>query len=357
LGNFPPDAEFCLQNAMKIIWTVDSHTAGEGTRLVTQGLPLLRGKTMAEKLAYAEQHLAWAPGALLLEPRGHKDLYGAILTDPCSAEADIGVVFMDNQGFEPMCGHGMIGVAASVLETGLVSADGPETSLVVDTAAGLVGVRVCQQDGQGCRVAFENVPSFAYQLDVPLLLPGGQQLKVDVAFGGNFFLLVEAEQAGIALEPANLGQLIELGMSALAAANEQIRMIHPGMPHIKRILDVRFLSAPRHPGSDSRSVVILGDRMVDRSPCGTGTSAELAVRFARGQLQIGEPFVTESILGTRFTGKVVREAKGLPYSLAYPAVIPLIEGQAFLTGMHQFVFEPGDPFKDGFMLDGKTRGI
>ncbi len=312
---------------------------------------------MAEKLAYAEQHLAWVPGALLLEPRGHKDLYGAILTEPCSQGADIGVVFMDNQGFEPMCGHGLIGVATSVLETGLISSNGPETSLIVDTAAGLVRARVYQQDGQGCRVAFENVPSFAYQLDVPLLLPGGWKLPVDVAFGGNFFLLVDAGQVGIELEPANLGQLIELGMSVLAAANTQISMIYPGMPHIKRILDVRFVSEPVHPGADSRSVVILGDRMVDRSPCGTGTSAELAVRYARGQLQIDEPFVTESILGTRFIGKIMREATDLTYSLPFPAIIPLIDGQAFLTGMHQFVFEPGDPFKEGFIIDGKTRGV
>jgi proline racemase len=339
---------------MKIIWTVDSHTAGEGTRLITQGLPPLRGKTMAEKLAYAEQHIPWVPGALLLEPRGHKDLYGAILTEPCSEQADIGVVFMDNQGFEPMCGHGLMGVAASLLETGLIQANGPETDLMVDTAVGLVKARVHRQEGEGCQVAFENVPSFAYQLDVPLRLPGGRKLGVDVAFGGNFFILVDARQTGIELEPANLGQLVELGMSALAAANTQIQMIHPGMPHIKRILDVRFWSEAAHSGADSRSVVILGDRMVDRSPCGTGTSAELAVRYARRQLQIGEPFVTESILGTRFNGKVIREVNELSDSLAYPAIIPLIEGRAFLTGMHQFVFEPGDPFKAGFILDGKT---
>ncbi len=337
---------------MKIIWTVDSHTAGESTRLVTQGLPPLRGHTMAEKLAYAEQHLSWAPGALLLEPRGHKDLYGAILTEPCSAEAGIGVVFMNNQGFEPMCGHGLIGVATSVLEAGLISSDSPENDLIVDTAVGLVKAHVRQQDGQGCWVAFENVPSFAYQLDVPLLLPGGRRLMVDVAFGGNFFLLVESHQLGIELEPDNLSQLIELGMSALAAANAQLQVAHPVLPHIKRILDVRFYSESVHPGVGSRSVVILGNRMVDRSPCGTGTSAELAVRYARRQLQIGETFVTESLLGTRFSGKVIQEVDDMSYPPAYPAIIPLIEGQAFLTGMHQFVFAPGDPFNEGFILNG-----
>jgi proline racemase len=338
---------------MKIIRTIDSHTAGESTRLVIQGLPPLRGNSMAEKLVYAEQQLAWVPGALLLEPRGHKDLYGAILTEPCLAEADVGVVFMNNQGFEPMCGHGLIGVATSVLRTGLISSDCPEIDLTVDTAVGLVKAHVHQQDDQGCWVAFENVPSFAYQLDVPLNLSGGRKLLVDVAFGGNFFLLVDACQVGIELESANLSELTELGMSTLAAANAQIQVAHPGIPNIKRILDLRFYSGSVHPGIGSRSVVILGNRMVDRSPCGTGTSAELAVRYARHQLQIGESFVTESILGTRFNGKVIREVNDFSYSLAYPAIIPLIEGQAFLTGMHQFVFEQGDPFKEGFILDGK----
>ena len=336
---------------MKTVWTVDSHTAGESTRLVTQGLPPLRGNSMAEKLAYAEKYLAWVPGALLLEPRGHKDLYGAILTEPCLAGADIGVVFMNNQGFEPMCGHGLIGVATSVLKTGLVSSDSLETDLMVDTPVGLVKAHVHQQDGQGCWVGFENVPSFAYKLDIPLILPGGRRLLVDVAFGGNFFLLIDAHQIGIELEPTNLNQLIELGMSALAAANVQIQVTHPGIAHIQRILDVCFYSESVNPGVHSRSVVILGNRMVDRSPCGTGTSAELAVRYARGQLQIGEPFVTESILGTRFNGKVMQEYSEMSFSPSYPSIIPMIEGQAFLTGMHQFIFEPGDPFKEGFMLD------
>jgi proline racemase len=175
---------------------------------------------------------------------------------------------------------------------------------------------------------------------------------VDVAFGGNFFLLVESHQLGIELEPDNLSQLIELGMSALAAANAQLQVAHPVLPHIKRILDVRFYSESVHPGVGSRSVVILGNRMVDRSPCGTGTSAELAVRYARRQLQIGETFVTESLLGTRFSGKVIQEVDDMSYPPAYPVIIPLIEGQAFLTGMHQFVFEQGDPFKEGFSLNG-----
>jgi proline racemase len=353
LADLPPNTEFFLL-FMKNIWTIDSHTAGESTRLVTQGLPALRGNSMAEKLAYAERHLAWAPGALLLEPRGHKDLYGAILTEPCSAEADIGVVFMNNQGFEPMCGHGLIGVAASVLETGLIAMGSPDTSIIVDTAVGLVKALVRQQDNQGCWVAFENIPSFACQLNAPLLLPDGRKLTVDFAFGGNFFLLIDTGQIGIELKPTNLSQLTELGMLALAAANEQFQVAHPEIPQIKRILDVRFFSESAHAGVHSCSVVILGNRMVDRSPCGTGTSAEMAVRYARGQLQIGEPFVTESLLGTRFNGKVIREANAMSDALAYPAIIPSIEGQAFLTGMHQFIFEPGDPFKDGFMLDGKT---
>jgi len=337
---------------MQTIWTIDSHTAGEGTRLVIQGLPPLRGRTMMEKLAYAERNLAWAPGALLLEPRGHKDLYGAILTEPCSAEADMGVVFMNNQGFEPMCGHGLIGVATSIIETGLLPATGAETILRLETAVGLIQTRVQRSAEQGCIVAFENVPSFAYQLDFPLVLPDGSTLRVDVAFGGNFFLLIDSRQLDIRLETQNLSRLIDLGMSALAAAATQIPVAHSELVYIQRIQDARFWEPSPNPQVDGRNVVILGKRMVDRSPCGTGTSAELAVRYARGELQIGETFVTESILKTRFSGKVMREVKSkLPVS-AYPVIIPLIEGQAFLTGMHQIVIEQGDPFREGFILDG-----
>jgi proline racemase len=331
---------------LKIISTVDSHTAGESTRLVTSGLPPLHGATMAEKLAYAEQHLPWAPRFLLLEPRGHKDMFGAILTAPCSPKADVGVVFMDNQGYEPMCGHAVIGTVTTVLETGMFPMQEPRTLVTLDTPSGLVRASARIEDGHVKAVSFQNVPAFVYRSDIVLDLPGVGELIVAVVFGGLFFVLVDGRQLALELVPANAGRLADLGMRILAVANRQIAVRHPELPHIDRMIDLRFYVEPGTHGADSRNVVILGDHMVDRSPCGTGTSAEAALRHAQGRLGIGESFVTESIIGTRFTGEVVAEAE----VGGFPAVIPRITGSAYLTGFHEFALDPRDPFPEGFHL-------
>jgi proline racemase len=330
----------------RVISTVDSHTAGECTRLVTSGLPPLRGGTMAEKLAFAEEELSWVPGFLLLEPRGHKDMFGAILTPPCSDEADIGVVFMDNQGYEPMCGHAVIGAATTVLESGVVALEEPETVVVLDTPSGLVRAHAAIEDGRPTSVSFVNVPAFVYRTDVVLQIPEVGELTIDVVFGGLFFAFVDARQVPFSLTPENGAALAELGMSILSAANEVVEVKHPELPHIDRMIDVRFYGDPLSAGVDSRNVVILGDHMVDRSPCGTGTSAETALRHARGQLEVGESFVTESIIGTRFTGECVAETTVGDF----PAVIPRITGRAYLTGYHRFVLHPDDPFPTGFRM-------
>ncbi len=334
----------------KVISTIDSHTAGESTRLVTSGLPPIRGATMAEKLAFAAEHLAWAPGFLMLEPRGHKDMFGAVLTAPCSADADIGVLFMDNQGYEPMCGHGVIGVVISLLETGMFETDEPETRLTLDTAAGLVRATARIEDGAVLEVTFENVPAFVLRQDVTIAVPETGNLLVDIAFGGNFFVLVNAAQLDIKLVPTNAARLASLGMRILAAANAQIAIRHPELPHIDKAIDMRFYVKPGYTGADSRNVVILGDHMVDRSPCGTGTCAEMALRYAQGKLQLGEPFVTESIIGTRFKGELIAETRVGDGANSFPAVRSRITGSAYITGLQQFVLQPRDPFPQGFAL-------
>lgn len=330
----------------KMISTVDSHTAGECTRLVMSGLPPLRGTTMAEKLAHAEEHLPWAPRFLLLEPRGHKDMFGAILTSPCSPEADVGVVFMDNQGYEPMCGHAVIGTVSTVLETGMLPMRPPKTLVTLDTPSGLVRATASVDKGRVASVSFQNVPAFVYRSDVELDLPGMGELTIDVVFGGLFFVFVDARQIALDLVPANAAPLADLGMRILAVANEAVEVRHPRLPHIDRIIDLRFYVEPGSDGADSRNVVILGDHMVDRSPCGTGTSAEAALRHAQGRLPVGEAFVTESIIGTRFKGEVMEEVE----VGEVPAVIPRITGSASVTGFHRFVLDPEDPFPDGFLL-------
>jgi proline racemase len=333
-----------------MISTIDSHTAGEGTRLITGGLPFIPGQTMADKLAYAEENLAWAPGLLLLEPRGHKDLFGAILVPPCSPDAHAGVLFMDNQGYEPMCGHAVIGVVTTLLETGMFEMVEPETLIILDTPAGLVYAHAQIEDGRVVAVSFENVPAFVYRSGITLKVPGLADPVVDILFGGLFYVFVEARQLKIELVPANTTRLAELGMGILATANEQVTVRHPELPHIDKIIDLRFYVEPGYEGADSRNVVVLGDHMVDRSPCGTGTSAEAALRYARGQLGVGQSFETESIIGTRFTGQVVAETQVGSGSEIFPAVIPKITGRAHLTGFHQFVLDAEDPFPAGFRL-------
>ena len=329
---------------MQLIQTIDSHTGGEGTRLVISGLPDLHGATMEEKLIEARLRMPWAPRLLLREPRGHKDLYGALLTPACDPRADQGVLFMNNSDYEPMCGHGLIGVVTSLLETGMF----PGPSLVLETAVGLISTRAEIQAGRVLSVEFDNVPSFAVRLDANLHLENGEQYIVDIAFGGNYFVLVNAHRVNIKLHPANADRLADLGMRILAAANQQFPVQHPLHPQIDRITDVRFLEPLD--ALSSRNVVILGDRMLDRSPCGTGTCAELAVRYARGQVRLDESFTSQGILGTWFTAQAVAEAGSGYKDLLYPAIIPRLQGQAFLTGDHQFVLHDDDPFQEGFLL-------
>jgi len=339
-----------MARLLKYISTIDSHTAGEGTRLVMSGLPPIPGQTMAEKLAYAEEHLSWVPGLLLLEPRGHKDLFGAILVPPCSPTADIGALFMDTKHYEPMCGHAVIGIVTTLLEIGMFEMVEPETLITLDTPSGPVRAHAQIMDGYVLAVSFENIPSFIYRSEVTLKVPEVGDLVVDVVFGGLFFVLVNARHLDIELIPDNAARLADLGMRILAAANEQVPVRHPELPHIDKIIDLRFYVELVSEGVDSRNVVILGDHMVDRSPCGTGTCAEVALRYARGQLGIGEPFVTESIIGTRFTGQVIAETQVGRGSEVFPAVIPKVTGSAYITGLHQFVLDGEDPFPEGFRL-------
>jgi len=342
------------------ITTIDSHTAGECTRLVTSGLPPIAGDTMAEKLTNAEEDLAWLPGFLLLEPRGHKDMFGAILTPPCSPEADAGILFMDNQGYEPMCGHAIIGTATTLLETGMSPMDGTETGVTLETPSGLVRAYAEIGDDKVRSVSFENVPAFVYRSGVTIEIPQVGTLTIDVVFGGLFFVFVDASELEIELIPGNAARLARLGMRILAVANREIEVRHPELPHIDRIIDLRFYvdeareeSRTELAGStspDSRNVVVLGDHMIDRSPCGTGTSAEAALRHAEGRLEVGESFVTESIIGTQFIGTVVDETTVGSEAERFPAIIPRITGSACITGFHQFVLDPSDAFPEGFRL-------
>ncbi len=339
-----------------IISTVDSHTAGEPTRLVVGGLPSLPGTTIAEKMAYARNKLDGLRSLLLLEPRGRQDMYGAVLTPPTVPQADFGLIFMNTQQYTTMCGHAVIGAATTLVETGMVEAVEPETIVTFDTPVGLVQTRIQVEEGRVLEVSFDNTPVFAYLLGARLTVPGLDDVTADIVYSGGFFALVKAQQTGLELVPANVEALIDLGIRIRDAANSQLSVRHPELAFTNLIDCVEFSDPTERQADGSlhgHNTVILGNRTVDRSPCGTGTCARMAVLHARGELTLGESFVSESIIGTRFMGQIVGET----YVGEYTAILPRVVGRAYLTGLHQFFLDPDDPFPYGFCLtDSEIRG-
>ncbi|NOR83902.1 MAG: proline racemase [Ardenticatenales bacterium] len=333
----------------RILSTIDSHTAGEPTRLVVSGLPPLRGATMAEKMLYARREFDDIRALLMDEPRGRRDMYGALLTASSDPAADFGLIFMNTQQYTTMCGHAIMGAATAVIQTGMVPAVEPETIVVFETPVGLVQTQTRVQEGRAHEVALNNTPVFVHQLNAPLAVPELGELLVDIVYSGGFFILVAAARVGLELVPANAGALASLGAHLHCLANQQLSVQHPELPFMTAIDAVEFHGpAERQPDGFllARNAAVFGANTVDRSPCGTGTGARMAALHARGQLQIAQSVISESIIGTRFTGQIVEET----HVGRYPAIVPRVAGRAYLTGFHQFVLDPDDPFPHGFSL-------
>ena len=324
--------------------TIDAHAAGEPLRVITGGLPPIPGDTILAKRRYAREHLDHIRRALMFEPRGHADMYGCILTDPVTHDADLGVLFMHNEGYSTMCGHGVIALVTVLLETGMLS---PRDAIKLDTPAGRVTARA-DFDGRRVRsVAFENVPSFAYKLDQSISVPGIGEIRYDVAFGGAFYAYCKAEDLGVRIVPEEFRKLIDVGMSVKRAVMNSFEIKHPFEADLGFLYGTIIDSVERvASGTNSRNVCIFAEGEVDRSPTGTGVSGRVALEHAKGRLAVGEPFVIESLIGTRFTGRVVRETTFGEYS----AVVPEVEGSAYITGRHEFLIDPDDPLKDGIIL-------
>ena len=331
---------------IKSVHTVDTHTEGESTRVVVGGIPKITGHTMPEKKEWLEKNLDYLRTALMLEPRGHNDMFGAILTEPTVEEADYGIIFMDGGGYLNMCGHGTIGAMTVAVETGMVEVTEPITKIVQEAPAGLIRGEVLVEKAKAKTVSFQNVPSFLYKRDCALELPGYGKIKFDISFGGSFFAIVKAEQVGLSLVPENAEKLKELGIALREIINKEIPVQHPSLPHIHTVDLVEWWSETETKGATLRNCVVFGQGQVDRSPCGTGTSAKMATLFAKGELKIGESFYYESILGTIFKGEILGTTKVGEYE----AVIPRISGSAYITAFNHFVIEEEDPLKYGFVL-------
>lgn len=328
------------------IHAVDSHTMGEPTRVVVGGVPQIPGKTMPEKKKYLEDHLDYLRTAIMLEPRGHNDMFGSIVTTACNPEADFGIIFMDGGGYLNMCGHGSIGAATIAVETGIVPMKEPVTEVNMEAPAGLIRAKVEVKNGKVQSVSIVNVPAFLYKADQQIDLPGYGKITFDISFGGSFFAIVPAKQLNIKLLPENADKLKVLGIQIRDIINKEIKIQHPVLEHIKTVDLVEFFDETDNPKANLRNVVVFGQGQVDRSPCGTGTSAKLATLHAKGKLKQGEKFVYESIASTLFTGEIVGTTKVGDYD----AVIPQITGSAYITGFCQYVIDEDDPVKHGFRL-------
>ena len=328
--------------AARYFAAVDSHTEGMPTRVVTGGVGPIPGATMLERRAHFLAHMDDLRLLLMREPRGHGAMSGAILQPATREDADWGVLFIEVSGCLPMCGHGTIGVATVLVETGMVEVTEPETVVRLDVPAGLVEARVAVSGGRARSVTIRNVPSFLHARDRVVAADGMGEVGYDMAFGGNFYAIVDAAEAGLEIDPSNAGELIARGLEIMEAVPEPV---HPRDPRIRGCRHVIF-HAPGRDGADARAATASHPGWLDRSPCGTGTSARMAQLHARGQLALGEPFVNESVIGTRFTGRLVEDAT----VAGRPAVVPEITGRAWITGMAQYLLDPDDPFPAGFAL-------
>jgi proline racemase len=331
--------------SVRTITAIDSHTEGMPARVVTGGVGMIPGATMAERREYFVKHLDDLRLFLMNEPRGHSAMSGAILQPPTRSDADWGVLYIEVSGCLPMCGHGTIGVATVLIESGMVEVTEPVTQVRLDTPAGLVVVDVAVSNGRAEHVTLRNVASYSHALDAAVDVPGLGKVTYDLAYGGNFYAILPLEQLGIPFDRAEKARILKAGLDIMDAINATDRPVHPLDPGIHSCKHVQF-TAPGMDGADSRNAMAIHPGWFDRSPCGTGTSARMAQLHARGELALNTDYVNESFIGTRFTGRLIEEATVGPH----PAVIPTVTGRAWITGTANYLLDPTDPFPTGFVL-------
>jgi 4-hydroxyproline epimerase len=324
---------------------VDGHTAGNPVRLVAGGAPLLRGSSMAERRLDFLARFDWIRTGLCFEPRGHDMMSGGFLYPPTAAEADCGILFIETSGCLPMCGHGAIGMLTFGLEHGLIRPRVPG-ELVVEVPAGMLRVAYQSSGSRVTAVRIRNVPSYLAARDVEIEIEGLGRLWLDVAYGGNYYAIIEPQGAYDGLDRLGASRLVELSLLVRQRVREQVQPVHPLEPSIRGVSHVLWADRARGEGAQARNAVFYGERAIDRSPCGTGTSARMAQLVARGRLQPGDTFVHESYIGSRFTGRVEERVQLGDHA----AIVPSIEGSAIATGFNIIHVDEADPFWRGFQV-------
>lgn len=330
----------------KTFFCIDAHTCGNPVRLVAGGGPILKGESMMEKRLHFLEEYDWIRKGLMFEPRGHDMMSGSILYPPSDPENDIGVLFIETSGCLPMCGHGTIGTVTIMLEEGLVQPKVPG-QLRLETPAGLVNVTYKQENNKIKSVRLTNIPSFLYKENLAVECPDLGELKVDIAYGGNFYAIVDPQENFKGIQHHTADQLISWSRVVRKRLNEQYEFQHPISANIRGLSHLLWTGAPLSPDSHGRNAVFYGDKAIDRSPCGTGTSARLAQLFSKGKLKVGDHFVHESYIGSTFIGRVESETK----VAEYPAIVPSIEGWAKITGHNNIIIDTeDDPYAYGFQV-------
>jgi len=341
-----------------MIAAVDAHACGEPGRVIIGGVLDVPGKTMFEKKKYLETHRDDLRKRMLREPRGYPASCCNLILPPTHPEADAGFVIMEQVEYPPMSGTNTICVTTVLLETGILPMQEPVTKLVLESPAGLVAVRATVSGGKVTHVTFENVPAFAVHLDANVEVPNLGTVAVDVAYGGMFFVISDAGPLGLSLTPDEGRDIVRLSEMIKAATQEQLPVVHPENPEIAGVTIAQLSAPPTQPDGHSKTAVTISTGsldwtdsstwtgVLDRSPCGTGTCAKMATLYAKGQLSLNQDFHHEGILGTIFTGRLIRETR----VGQYPAVIPTLSGRAWITGFSNYVVDPDDPFPNGFTV-------
>ena len=324
---------------------IDGHTCGNPVRLVAGGGPRLDGATMMERRAHFLAEYDWIRTGLMFEPRGHDMMSGSILYPPTRDDCDVAILFIETSGCLPMCGHGTIGTVTMAIENGLVKPRTPGV-LHLDTPAGLVKAEYKEVDGFVEEVRITNIPSFLYAEGLTVDCPVLGEIVVDVAYGGNFYAIVEKQKNYSDLADHSAGDLIAWSPVVRQRLNEKYEFVHPENPGINRLSHMLWTGAPRDPQAHARNAVFYGDKAIDRSPCGTGTSARMAQLRAKGRLKAGDEFVHESIIGSLFKGRVEKDVSVGDR----PAIVPSIGGWARQTGFNTIFIDDRDPFAHGFVV-------
>ena len=326
--------------------TIDSHTAGEPTRLIVGGVGPIPGNSMRDKRLYFMEHYDQIRLQLTRETRGHRGMFAAMVTEPVTAGAHFGLIYMDPRRYPYLCGHGTMGAVMTLIEAGVIPITSDELPVVVDTPSGPMETVAYLNNNRVESVAIRMVPSFVYQDQAKLELPNFGVIQAATVCVGGFFVMVSSEQLGIDLNPANSPRLIELGMNLIDAANQQLMVRHPTRAEVNTVDVTEFYDPTTDAQGMGKSVVVYGEQHMDRSPCGTGTAAKMTLLHHQGKINPGDTFTNTSPLGTTFQGRIVEEL----HLGDTPAVVAEIRGSAYVTGVHEFIIDPRDPFQEGYLI-------